>query len=44
MDQLNERLNNIRDRLVLDKEIILPFSSKTKLNRDKLWDMINQNL
>lgn len=42
--QLNERLNDIKDTLALDKEIIFPFSSKTKLNRDKLWDMINQNL
>ena len=42
--QLNERLNDIKNTLTLDKEIILPFSSKTKLNRDKIWDIIKQNL
>ena len=42
--QLNERLNDIKNTLALDKKIILPFSSKSKINRDKIWDIIKQNL
>ena len=42
--QLNERLNDIKNTLALDKKTILPFSSKSKINRDKLWNIIKQNL
>ena len=42
--QVNEKLDDIKNTLALDKAIILPFSSKTKLNLDKIWNIIKQNL
>lgn len=40
--QTEKNIQTIREKLDLEKEIILPFSSKTKFNRDKILDLIKQ--
>ena len=42
--EIEKNLQTIKEKLGLEKEIILSFSSKTKFNRDKILDLIKQKI
>ena len=42
--QTEKNIQTIRENLGLEKEIILPFSNKTKFNRDEIVDVIKRKI
>ena len=42
--ETEKNLQTIKENLGLEKEIILPFSNKTKFNRDEIVDVIKRKI